>query len=47
MSDRDVATTTWKVADQRGVLVDYGQNSRDRTITSPPPGSTLCPTPAS
>jgi DNA primase len=27
-----VATTTWKVADRVGVFVDYGQNSRDRTI---------------
>jgi DNA primase len=27
-----VATTTWKVADRRGVFVDYGQNARDRTI---------------
>ncbi len=31
---RSVATTTWKVADRRGVFVDYGQNSRDRTIAS-------------
>ena len=30
----NVATTTWKVADRRGVFVDYGQNSRDRTIAS-------------
>jgi bifunctional non-homologous end joining protein LigD len=30
----DVATTTWKVADRRGVFVDYGQNARDRTIAS-------------
>jgi hypothetical protein len=29
-----VATTTWKVADRLGVFVDYGQNSRDRTIAS-------------
>ena len=34
IGDEDVATTTWKVADRRGVFVDYGQNSRDRTIAS-------------
>ncbi len=34
VGDQDVATTTWKVADRRGVFVDYGQNSRDRTIVS-------------
>ena len=34
VGDQDVATTTWKVADRRGVFVDYGQNSRDRTIAS-------------
>jgi bifunctional non-homologous end joining protein LigD len=34
IDDREVATTTWKVADRRGVFVDYGQNSRDRTIAS-------------
>jgi DNA primase len=27
-----VATTTWRVADRRGVFVDFGQNARDRTI---------------
>jgi bifunctional non-homologous end joining protein LigD len=32
VGDQDVATTTWKVADRRGVFVDYGQNARDRTI---------------
>jgi bifunctional non-homologous end joining protein LigD len=32
VGDEDVATTTWKVADRRGVFVDYGQNARDRTI---------------
>jgi bifunctional non-homologous end joining protein LigD len=32
IDDQDVATTTWKVADRRGVFVDYGQNARDRTI---------------
>jgi bifunctional non-homologous end joining protein LigD len=30
--DQDVATTTWRVADRRGVFVDFGQNARDRTI---------------
>ncbi len=34
IDDEDVATTTWKVADRRGVFVDYGQNARDRTIAS-------------
>jgi DNA ligase D len=34
IGDQDVATTTWKVADRSGVFVDYGQNSRDRTIAS-------------
>jgi DNA ligase D len=32
IGDEDLATTTWKVADRRGVFVDYGQNARDRTI---------------
>src|SRR5438876_1723203 len=32
VDDQRVATTTWKVADRLGVFVDYGQNSRDRTI---------------
>jgi DNA ligase D len=32
IGDEEVATTTWKVADRRGVFVDYGQNARDRTI---------------
>jgi len=32
VGDQEVATTTWKVADRRGVFVDYGQNARDRTI---------------
>ena len=31
---QDVATTTWRVADRRGVFVDFGQNARDRTIAS-------------
>ncbi len=34
IDDQSVATTTWKVADRRGVFVDYGQNARDRTIAS-------------
>jgi len=34
IDDQGVATTTWKVADRRGVFVDYGQNARDRTIAS-------------
>jgi bifunctional non-homologous end joining protein LigD len=34
VDDQEVATTTWKVADRRGVFVDYGQNARDRTIAS-------------
>jgi bifunctional non-homologous end joining protein LigD len=34
IGDQEVATTTWKVADRRGVFVDYGQNARDRTIAS-------------
>jgi DNA ligase D len=32
VGDQDVATTTWKVAERRGVFVDFGQNARDRTI---------------
>jgi DNA primase len=34
IDDQEIATTTWKVADRRGVFVDYGQNTRDRTIAS-------------
>jgi bifunctional non-homologous end joining protein LigD len=34
VGNQDVATTTWRVADRRGVFVDYGQNARDRTIAS-------------
>jgi bifunctional non-homologous end joining protein LigD len=34
VGDQDVATTTWKVADRRGVFVDFGQNARDRTIAA-------------
>lgn len=32
VADQEVATTTWRVADRRGVFVDFGQNSRDKTI---------------
>ena len=32
IGDQRVATTTWRVADRRGVFVDFGQNARDRTI---------------
>ncbi len=34
VGDQRVATTTWRVADRRGVFVDFGQNARDRTIAS-------------
>jgi bifunctional non-homologous end joining protein LigD len=34
VGDQDVATTTWRVADRRGVFVDFGQNSRDKTIAA-------------
>jgi DNA ligase D-like protein (predicted polymerase) len=34
IGDQDMATTTWRVADRRGVFVDFGQNARDRTIAS-------------
>jgi bifunctional non-homologous end joining protein LigD len=34
VDDQQVATTTWKVADRKGVFVDFGQNARDRTIAS-------------
>jgi bifunctional non-homologous end joining protein LigD len=32
VGDQEVATTTWRVAERRGVFVDFGQNSRDKTI---------------
>jgi bifunctional non-homologous end joining protein LigD len=32
IADQEIATTTWRVADRRGVFVDFGQNSRDKTI---------------
>jgi DNA ligase D-like protein (predicted polymerase) len=34
VADQEVATTTWRVADRRGVFVDFGQNSRDKTIAA-------------
>jgi len=34
IGDQTVATTTWRVADRVGVFVDFGQNSRDKTIAS-------------
>jgi bifunctional non-homologous end joining protein LigD len=34
IGDQRVATTTWRVADRKGVFVDYGQNARDRTIAT-------------
>jgi bifunctional non-homologous end joining protein LigD len=34
VGDQEMATTTWRVADRRGVFVDFGQNARDRTIAS-------------
>jgi len=32
VGDKEIATTTWRVAERRGVFVDFGQNARDRTI---------------
>jgi DNA ligase D len=34
IGDQDVATTTWRVAERSGVFVDFGQNSRDKTIAA-------------
>ena len=34
IGDQEVATTTWRVKERRGVFVDFGQNARDRTIAS-------------
>lgn len=34
VGDQGVATTTWRVKDRRGVFVDFGQNSRDKTIAT-------------
>ena len=32
IDDQEVATTTWRIKDRKGVFVDFGQNSRDKTI---------------
>jgi bifunctional non-homologous end joining protein LigD len=34
IGDQEIATTTWRVAERRGVFVDFGQNARDRTIAA-------------
>jgi bifunctional non-homologous end joining protein LigD len=34
IGDQDVATTRWRVAERSGVFVDFGQNSRDKTIAA-------------
>ncbi len=34
IGDQRIATTAWRVADRKGVFVDFGQNARDRTIAS-------------
>jgi DNA ligase D len=34
IGDQRIATTTWRVAERVGVFVDFGQNSRDKTIAS-------------
>ena len=34
IGDQEMATTTWRVKDRRGVFVDFGQNSRDKTIAT-------------
>jgi bifunctional non-homologous end joining protein LigD len=34
VDDQDVATTRWRVAERSGVFVDFGQNSRDKTIAA-------------
>jgi bifunctional non-homologous end joining protein LigD len=34
IGDQRVATTTWRVADRKGVFVDFGQNTRDHTIAT-------------
>jgi len=34
VGDQEIATTTWRVAERRGVFVDFGQNTRDHTIAA-------------
>jgi DNA ligase D len=34
VGDQEVATTTWRVADRRGVLIDSNQNGEGKTIAS-------------
>jgi bifunctional non-homologous end joining protein LigD len=34
VGDERIATTTWRVAERKGVFVDFGQNARDRTIAA-------------
>ena len=34
VGDQGLATTTWRVAERKGVFVDFGQNARDRTIAT-------------
>src|SRR5437764_2490784 len=34
VGDQRIATTTWRVADRKGVFVDFGPNARDRTIAA-------------
>jgi DNA ligase D len=34
IGNQRVATTTWRVADRKGVFVDFGQNTRDHTIAT-------------
>jgi DNA ligase D len=34
IGDQRIATTTWRVADRKGVFVDFGQNTRDHTIAT-------------
>jgi bifunctional non-homologous end joining protein LigD len=34
IDDQEIATTAWRVKERRGVFVDFGQNSRDKTIAA-------------